>query len=213
VPSDESIDVSNWYFANDGRDRYHGHSVEYPKKTISELNSLNLEPGDSVFFKCGNTWRERLVPLKSGSDEKPIIFTSYGSGDKPMISRSVTANNTDDWITEGNNLWINNDAAFKVDVGNLIFNDDSVGVKEKSFEDLDTQGDFWYSYNGNNITIYSVGNPASVYGNIECALGENAIQLWNGQDHLTFDGLHIKYVGRHGLSAANKKAKKIIVRN
>ena len=212
APSNEAVDISNWYFANDGRDRHQGHSPDNPKQSISELNSLTLEPGDTVFLKCGNTWREKLVPLTSGTDGMPIVFTSFGKGSKPMISRSVPANNTDNWTNVDRNLWIYDNAAFTVDVGNLIFNDDSVGIKERSLGNLDTQGDFWYSYSDNTLTIYSIGNPASVYGNIECALGENAIQLWDGQDYLTFDGSAIQTAWRPGISAANNKATNIIVR-
>ncbi len=212
MPSDREKDPSNWYFSNDGRDRYHGHSPDHPKRTIDELNSLKLEPGDTVFFRSGGMWRERIIPGGSGSPGSPIVFTSYGAGDKPIISRSVLAN-TGDWKSLGDNLWINDNPAFVADVGNLIFNDDSVGVKEKSLKNLDVQGDFWFSYTNNSLTVYSHGNPASVYGIIECAIGEPAIELSRAQDHLVIDGLNLKYVGRHGIVAHGDGVTNITVKN
>ena len=61
--------------------------------------------------------------------------------------------------------------------------------------------------------MYSVGNPATVYGDIEVVLGENAVECWDGESYLVFDNLAIMRAGRHGFSWANTNASNIIFRN
>ena len=55
------------------------------------MNGLNLQPGDRVLFKCGDTWRaDPLVLSKSGTAAASIEFSSYPAGcaDKPVLSGS-----------------------------------------------------------------------------------------------------------------------------
>lgn len=64
-----------------------------PFKTIGHINSLNLQPGDQVLFKCVDTWQgEQLVISKSGTSTDQITFGSYPTPDctdKPIISGSL----------------------------------------------------------------------------------------------------------------------------
>ena len=60
--------------------------------TIADINAFStLQPGDSVLFRKGQTWREQLTVPSSGSSGNPITFGAYGSGDKPIISGSSLA--------------------------------------------------------------------------------------------------------------------------
>lgn len=55
-------------------------------KTIADVNNLNLQPGDQVLFKRGETFDDTpLVITDSGTDGSEIVFTSYGTGNKPVI--------------------------------------------------------------------------------------------------------------------------------
>ena len=55
--------------------------------TIADINAFStLQPGDSVLFRKGQTWREQLTVPSSGSAGNPITFGAYGSGAKPIIS-------------------------------------------------------------------------------------------------------------------------------
>lgn len=72
-----------------------GKSEAAAKQTISTaggINSLSLNPGDTIKFRCGQVWREQLLANYSGESGSPITYTSYqktGAGDpttKPLIS-------------------------------------------------------------------------------------------------------------------------------
>ncbi len=79
--------------ATGGNNSNNGTSTSTPWQTISKLNSLacgsgggQLQAGDSVLFKSGETWREQLTVPCSGSSNSPITFGAYGSGAKPVIN-------------------------------------------------------------------------------------------------------------------------------
>ncbi len=83
---------NNYYFSVHGNDNNDG-SEEHPFKTIGHFNSLNLKPGDSIFFEAGETFNGKLIldSTKSGSNEKPVVITSYGKGNAIINAGNNTA--------------------------------------------------------------------------------------------------------------------------
>lgn len=61
-------------------------TVVAPWKTLAKA-SIEYQPGDSILLKKGDTWDEELTPKGSGTAEKPILISSYGTGNKPLIDR------------------------------------------------------------------------------------------------------------------------------
>lgn len=80
------------------------NDITHPFKTIAKINSLPLAAGDYVKFKRGQCWREQIICSWSGSPGKPITFTSYGSGAKPIIHGGTIING--EWQgPNGNNVY------------------------------------------------------------------------------------------------------------
>jgi hypothetical protein len=74
-----------------GNDDNDGLSEGAAFRTIAKVDSLDLQPGGSVLFKCGDAWRaEQLVIRWSGTAADPIRFGSYpdGCANKPVLSGS-----------------------------------------------------------------------------------------------------------------------------
>jgi hypothetical protein len=61
-------------------------SAQRPWDSLDDINRYDLSAGDTVFFECGSSWTGTFEITASGSAANPIVFTSYGSGDKPAIS-------------------------------------------------------------------------------------------------------------------------------
>ncbi len=91
--------ATNYYFSNAGNDSNAGTNPSSPYKTIDKLNTLTLAAGDSVLFYCGNIFRGQINVTASGNSNNYIVFASYGSGSKPIISGANTINN---WVLNGN---------------------------------------------------------------------------------------------------------------
>jgi hypothetical protein len=84
----------DYYFRAAGNDGVGDGSRRAPWQTIAKLNTLDLEPGDRVLFRAGETFLEPIVldAHDSATDAsgalrgKPIRFLSFGRDEKPVIS-------------------------------------------------------------------------------------------------------------------------------
>jgi parallel beta-helix repeat protein len=75
-----------YYFSTAGNNANTGTSPALPFQTLSKASSLPLHPGDTLLFKCGDTFRGQINMNISGTIDSPIVFSSYGTGAKPIIS-------------------------------------------------------------------------------------------------------------------------------
>jgi hypothetical protein len=81
-----------YYVSTSGLDNNDGLTELTPFKTLDKVNSLDLEPGDRVLFKCGDVWQgEQLVIDDSGVSGDSITFGSYPEdcANKPTFSGSL----------------------------------------------------------------------------------------------------------------------------
>ena len=84
-----SLSAQNQYYlsSSTGNDNNNGSQTQ-PWKTLSKISNTTLGPGDTVYFKKGDTFRGHYVVNGSGTKGNPITFTSYGSGNQPIIRGS-----------------------------------------------------------------------------------------------------------------------------
>ena len=76
--SHTAVAATYYVSSSTGDDNNNGLSDGAAFATINHVNSLNLEPGDTILFKCGDIWRaESLVIIYSGTAVAPITFGSY----------------------------------------------------------------------------------------------------------------------------------------
>ncbi len=83
------IFAKDYYLSNSGNDKSKGTSPDKSIATIERLNTIKLKPGDRVFFKSGDTFTGTIYITQSGKEGRPVLFSSYGEGEKPVISGSV----------------------------------------------------------------------------------------------------------------------------
>ena len=69
-----------------GDDTASGTAPSDAWKTTANIESLQLNPGDKVLFKRGGTYECTLEITCSGTDKSPIVFSSYGEGEKPLLT-------------------------------------------------------------------------------------------------------------------------------
>jgi parallel beta-helix repeat protein len=84
--------VSNIYVSSSsGKDTNTGIDPSVPIKTLAKLSTMQLGQGYKVYFKCGDTWKEKWN-YQSGSNGialNPITFDRYGNctgKNNPIIS-------------------------------------------------------------------------------------------------------------------------------
>ena len=127
-----SLCAQNQYYlsSSTGNDNNNGSQTQ-PWKTLSKLSNTTLGPGDTVYFKKGDTFRGHYVVNGSGTEGNPITFTSYGSGNQPVISGSdhddvggdyreaILVENEDNMIFEDLEIQ-NHRTTSRSDVGDLV---------------------------------------------------------------------------------------------
>jgi hypothetical protein len=106
LPSPVRSNASTYYVSSStGNDNNNGLSEGSAFATSDKVNTLDLQPGDHVLFKCGDTWQaQQLVVSWSGTPSAPIEFGSYPAGcaNKPVFSGSLPITG---WILESGNIY------------------------------------------------------------------------------------------------------------
>lgn len=118
--------AQNYYVSNYGSDKNSGTSPDSPWESIAKVNNFSFAPGDVVHFRCGDTWREQLVPV-SGSPQGVVKYTSYGTGEKPLLLGSVSKSDPSDWKNEGDNIWS------IASPGNRVISQKSISIYDTTF--------------------------------------------------------------------------------
>jgi hypothetical protein len=194
--------ATDYYISSSGNDSNNGLSSSAPWKTIAKVNASSFSPGDTIFFRKGDTWRERLIVPSSGNLGAYIVFSSYGAGLAPKIlgSTEVTA-----WTKFSGNEWYSTNTVLDPYAleyyGNIYFKekdgDISWGrVKKSTVENLKVEYD--WTYYANHIYIYSDTDPNTRYSGVEVTQRTGCIEL-NNKNYITLNGFDIAYSGTHGI--------------
>ena len=73
-----------------GDDSNAGNSSDSPWRTLLNLKSVVLDPGNIVYLKRGSEWNEVFSFNGSGTSGNPILIKPYGSGSRPLIASGGT---------------------------------------------------------------------------------------------------------------------------
>jgi hypothetical protein len=181
--------ATTYYVANAGNDSCNGTSSSLGKsgacawQTIAHVNAHKFNPGDSILFQSGGTWREQLTVASSGSSGNPITFGAYGSGNAPVING---ANPQTGWAA---NVKAN---VYDVPIAaqpNQVFLSGVRATQGISIAAL-TQNQWYYS--GGLLYFYEgAGNPDRVKDVITASQQLHNIDV-NGQSYLTIQGLNLQ---------------------
>jgi parallel beta-helix repeat protein len=148
--------------ATGGNDSNAGTAINSAWKTISKVNSFSFSPGDSILFKCGETWREQLTVPSSGSTGNPITFGAYGSGANPIINGANVITPGTSWsATVGKaNVW---QAAGVTATGysggdpKQVFFNGVRGIRKTSIYLLSANAEWFWS--DNSLYVYADADP------------------------------------------------------
>jgi hypothetical protein len=135
-----AVDAATYYVsASAGNDELSGTSATVdgtagPWKTLKKASAIKLSPGDQILLKCGDTWDEELAPTGSGTAKEPILISSYGKGNKPMIDRQ-------DYNKDRIGIFLDDQAGFKI-VG-IEFNRCMTGIYAQYADGAPTKEFIW----------------------------------------------------------------------
>lgn len=171
------VSGTTYYISSlNGNDSNSGTSPQSAWKSPAKANDVTS--GDAVLFECGSVFRrtanEYFFKSKSG-----VVYSSYGSGAKPLFYGSIKVP-ASQWIpVEGKqnlyyfdgkslNLTINND------IGNIAFNDgEAWGIKiQMTYNDSETK----QNPRNKTLALENVSNGLETFASIP------SYSLKNGED-------------------------------
>jgi len=86
IPFVSNTNFSNYYVDSvSGSDANPGTSPSQPWRSLAQLQDTRFAPGSIIHFKRGSVWTGNLLIRDSGQPNNPIVFTTYGSGERPVL--------------------------------------------------------------------------------------------------------------------------------
>lgn len=200
-----------YYISNDGNDNNNGLTPGTAWQTIAHVNDQTFQPGDSVLFKRGDTWRDTLHIGSSGEPDAWITFGAYGTGHKPRILGSEQAVG---WTQVAANIWqsstpLDNPYQGGYSYGEVYFEELSSAYSwgkhqtyDASFSNMTHEYD--WSWDANRVYVYAPSNPGSRYAAVEVPQRDAIIRLPEVPydeyvEYITIDNLELMYAKRHGI--------------
>jgi len=215
IPALAGLDAARaatiYYVSNDGDDDDSGMTPGTAWQTIEHVNGQTFEPGDSILFRRGDTWRETLRISSSGTPSSWITFGAYGEGGKPRLLGSEQAVG---WTEVAPNVWRSstslNDPYLDYDSNGEVYFEEWDGTTSwgdqqayrDSFSNMIEEYD--WSWNANTIYVRAPSNPASRYAAVEVPQRDSVVRFPEAPYHdpveyVTIDNLEIMYAMRHGI--------------
>jgi hypothetical protein len=184
-----------------GNDNNDGLTEATAWKSLAKIKTFPFIGGDKVKFKRGETFYGRLT-FDAPTFTSRVSVSSYGFGNKPIISGYKVANNASSWVQHSTNVWKidltangtytgNRDTA-DTNVGFLNLDEVIRGDKKKTLAEVKSQ---WQFYSDSTyLYVYSTANPTTLVSNIEIAIN---ITIINKRNYITVRDLEIKGTGGH----------------
>ncbi len=102
---------NTYYVSSSGSDENSGTSEEAPWKTLAKLSAQTFSAGDKILFKNGDVFEGKFIAHGNGTEENPVIVSSYGdeNQENPILRTSAEdrvfiIENVDFWTVENLNF-------------------------------------------------------------------------------------------------------------
>lgn len=83
IPGETYTGQAYYVSSSAGSDGNSGTSPDSPWQSVWQVINADLHPGDAVFFRRGDMWRQQLYQTVPG-----VTYSAYGEGEKPLFSNS-----------------------------------------------------------------------------------------------------------------------------
>lgn len=206
-----------YYIANTGSDGNDGLSEERAWQTINHVNLQTFRPGDSILFKCGDTWRETLRISWSGEEGYPISIASYGEGNKPAILGSTRISS---WVREPlrTRVWrsvgttaIPMSPGYGSHPASIFFGETDGTMTWGTMQSISSTNDggtdfsaltreYDWCWENDHIYIYSETDPNQKYQFVEVPQRDAGIFMasHSPKEYIVIDGLELMYTIKAG---------------
>lgn len=105
---EEKLSDKGIFFSSDAADGGDG-TIESPYNTLDVISLLNIVPGTHIYIEKDSKFLGSLSLVNiHGTEDEPVVVTSYGEGDKPLIDGNDLKGNGVLYIKNSDNLVVEN---------------------------------------------------------------------------------------------------------
>lgn len=156
--------------------------------SVAKVNTTPLAAGDQILFKAGGVYRDAtLIPSGSGTSANRIVYGSYGSGAKPVLTTAIVLPSSG-WTTVGADVYSRPLAT----ATRLVTVDNTYMVRASSVAALLPGRYFWDATTGTLYVKDTAGSPNTTGKIYEAAQRDHVIVSTAGRDYLTFQNLRLE---------------------
>jgi len=186
LPFSPAQSATYYVDAKNGNDTNGGNSPESAWKSLEKINTFQFQPGDSILFKRGETWREQLNFPSSGTEGRPIVLDAFGSGTLPILSGADAVPPAAWSASPTANIWQANVATEP----NVVIFDGAKGSKQTALENLKQPTDWFWS--AGTLFVAATGNPGLTFANsgVESGARPSAINL-SGKSYIVVRNIQV----------------------
>lgn len=182
--------MADYYISKSTGNNSNNGTINSPWETLSKLSTAGLQPGDKIYLKRGDIWKETLTVPVSGNSSNKITFDAYGTGVNPIITgKDIIANssNSASWTNIGTNIW-------KLVIGHhprRIWVDGVEWTQAQDNSKITQTEKFAYTTEGSGtIYVYSTSNPSNKVW--EEAGARTTAFTFNQRDYIIAQNLDIR---------------------
>lgn len=151
----DSVDVYPDYFvSSEGSDSNSGETEALAWETLVKVQAedSSFSPGDIIAFKRDDSFNGRVFGVSGGASGNPLTYTSYGSGEKPIINSHY--NQTPTWTDQGSNIWNT-----PTDYGDRVTRNGVELLKAVLIGEIGSNGVEYFHSVANGISLYTTTDP------------------------------------------------------
>ena len=105
---EEKLSDKGIFFSSDAADGGDG-TIESPYNTLDVISLLNIVPGTHIYIEKNSKFLGSLSLVNiHGTEDEPVVVTSYGEGDKPLIDGNDLKGKGVVYIKNSDNLVVQN---------------------------------------------------------------------------------------------------------
>lgn len=173
--------------ATGGNNGWTGTSRGDPWATIAQLETATPSPGDELYLKRGEVWRDQLDSVTSGSIGNPITYAAYSTGAAPIISAANLLG--DVWAVTGGGVY-----QTALAEPPQIFFDGTRGIIDDTACPANVDATHEWCWLANVLYVYSAGgDPYTTYTSpgMEYSARSQPFKI-DGEDYITIKDLDLR---------------------
>ena len=204
---------TTYYIDTSGANHRPGTSPRDAWADFTKLNSMRLNPGDSILLKRGCVWKQQSLVLNGrGSPDRFVVVGAYGVGDRPKIQQSGRSSDFCIKLVNASYLRVSSLEVCDGGVGILLFYDCSYNNRSVYLDDI-----IAHNFQAASPSVPLVGRVSWAYGIgitgvDQPGLGQERVltdfKVTNTEVYNTGAGIALDWTNHHTLNGENVRRNK-----